>query len=94
MANTKPSYDELDTMFKAACELADRYRRERDGARAENAAVKSKLTDAVVERGSVREAIQKSLEHPASSSGRMSGGAGSWAPNTKATLPPKDRLNP
>jgi hypothetical protein len=60
----KPSYDQLEEMFKAACSLADRYRKERDGARAATEATKSKLVDAVTDRGTVREAIQTSLRSP------------------------------
>jgi hypothetical protein len=51
-------------LYKAACLLADRYRAERDGARAATEATKSKLVDAVTDRGTVREAIQTALRNP------------------------------
>jgi hypothetical protein len=37
--------DEKLAVYKAACALADRYRDERDGARAASATAKSKLAD-------------------------------------------------
>ena len=46
---------------KAACLLADRYRAERDGARAATEATKSKALDAALFGNDVRSAIAKAL---------------------------------
>ena len=46
---------------KAACLLADRYRAERDGARAATEATKSKVADAALFDTDVQSAIRKAL---------------------------------
>jgi hypothetical protein len=84
-------------LYKAACGLADRYRAERDGARAATEATKSKLVDAVGERGSVRDAIRMALGSPGAtvsfddrgvtkSRHAPGNGRGVWTPTTKAAV--------
>ena len=51
-------------MFKASCALADRYAKERDGARAATEALKSKALDAGLRDADVRSAILKALAAP------------------------------
>jgi hypothetical protein len=98
LMHTKPTYEELEELLareraiaKAACVLADRYKSERDGARAETIAVKSKVADAGHEPASVRYAIQQSLEHPTI----LRKGGGTWSPSLKASdAADADPLNP
>lgn len=52
-------------LYKAACELADRYREERDAARRETVATKARLGEAVAPKETVADAIGDLLKRSA-----------------------------